>query len=178
MTQSWLPWLLLAQGVLAGVDTLLNHELIARLPQRQEARTEVGVHVFREVIWAILLLGLAWFAWHGAAAVVIAALLTAEVLVTAWDELVENRGRVLPHNERVLHVFLTINLGAVIVVLAPLLAEWGALPTALVPAGHGAVSWIISLFGLCAAVWAVRDALAWRRLRRASVQKNLTGMRP
>ena len=34
MTQAWLPWLLLLQGVLAGVDTLLNHELIARLPQR------------------------------------------------------------------------------------------------------------------------------------------------
>ena len=62
MTQSWLPWLLLLQGVLAGVDTLLNHELIARLPQRQQARTEVGIHVFREMIWTILLFGLAWFA--------------------------------------------------------------------------------------------------------------------
>lgn len=177
MTQAWLPWLLLAQGVLGGVDTLLNHELIARLPQRKAARAEVGVHVFREVIWAILLGGLAWFAWHGAAAAIIAALLALEVLVTAWDELVENRSRVLPHNERVLHVFLTINLGAVIVVLAPLLMEWGARPTALVPASHGVVSWIISVFALCAAAWAVRDSRAWLRLRRASVQPNFTGMR-
>lgn len=177
MTQSWLPWLLLLQGVLAGVDTLLNHELIARLPQRQEARTEVGIHVFREVIWAILLSGLAWFAWHGAAAAVIAALLALEVLVTAWDEFVENRSRVLPQNERVLHVFLTVNLGAVIVVLVPLLAEWGSQPTALVPASHGMLSWFITVFAVCAAAWAVRDALAWRRLRRASVHKNLTGMR-
>lgn len=169
MTQSWLPWLLLLQGVLAGVDTLLNHELIARLPQRQQARTEVGIHVFREVIWTILLSGLAWFAWHGAAAALIAALLAAEVLVTAWDEFVENRSRVLPQNERVLHVFLTLNLGAIILVLAPLLAEWGARPTALVPAGHGIVSWIISVFALCAGAWAVRDTLAWLRLRRGSV---------
>lgn len=108
MTQSWLPWLLLLQGVLAGTDTLLNHELIARLPQRQQARIEVGIHVLREVIWTILLSGLAWFAWHGAAAAVIAALLGAEVLVTAWDELVENRSRVLPQSERVLQVFLTL----------------------------------------------------------------------
>lgn len=169
MTQAWLPWLLLLQGVLAGVDTLLNHELIARLPQRQQARTEVGIHVFREVIWTILLFGLAWFAWHGAGAAIIAALLAAEVLVTAWDEFVENRSRVLPQNERVLHVFLTLNLGAIILVLAPLLAEWGARPTALVPAGYGILSWIISVFALCAGAWAVRDAFAWLRLRRGSV---------
>ena len=35
------------------------------------------------------------------------------LLVTAWDEFVENRSRVLPQNERVLHVFLTLNLGGV-----------------------------------------------------------------
>ena len=93
----------------------------------------------------------------------------AEVLVTAWDEFVENRSRVLPQNERVLHVFLTLNLGAIILVLAPLLAEWGARPTALAPAGHGILSWIISVFALCAAAWAVRDTLAWLRLRRGSV---------
>ena len=69
MTQSWLPWLLLLQGVLAGVDTLLNHELIARLPQRQQARTEVGIHVFREVIWTILLFGLALASFVGSAIV-------------------------------------------------------------------------------------------------------------
>jgi hypothetical protein len=177
MTQAWLPWLLLLQGVLAGVDTLLNHELIARLAQRQEARTEVGIHVLREVIWAILLFGLGWFAWHGAAAAVIATLLAAEVLITAWDELVENRSRVLPQNERVLHVFLVLNLGAIITVLYPLLLDWGSRPTALAPAAHGALSWIISVFALCAAAWAIRDWRAWRRLRRASVQTNFTGMR-
>ena len=169
MTQAWLPWLLLLQGALAGVDTLLNHELIARLPQRRAARAEVGIHVFREAIWTILLFGLAWFAWHGAAAALIGVLLGAELLVTVWDEFVENRSRVLPQNERVLHVFLTANLGAIIVVLAPVLAEWGARPAALVPAGHGVVSWIISVFALGAGAWAVRDALAWLRLRRASV---------
>ena len=125
--------------------------------------------MFREVIWTILLFGLAWFAWHGAAAAVIAALLAAEVLVTAWDEFVENRSRVLPQNERVLHVFLTLNLGAIILVLAPLLAAWGERPTALVPTGHGVLSWLISVFALCAGAWAVRDTLAWLRLRRGSV---------
>jgi hypothetical protein len=169
MTQAWLPWLLLAQGVLGGVDTLLNHEILAGLPRNPRMRREVGLHVFREVIWAILLGGLAWFAWHGAGAAFIAALLVAEVLVTACDELVENRARVLPQNERVLHVFLTLNLGAIIALLYPLLVDWGSRPTGLAPAGHGALSWIISLFALCAAAWAVRDALAWLRLGHGSV---------
>lgn len=117
----------------------------------------------------MLLFGLAWFAWQGAAAWVIAALLAAEVVVTACDEWVENRSRVLPQNERILHVFLTLNLGAIIALLYPLLREWGARPTALAPSGHGALSWIISLFALTAFAWAVRDTLAWTRLRHASV---------
>ena len=169
MTQAWLPWLLILQGVLAGFDTLLNHEIIAGLPRKADARREVGIHVYREVIWAILLLGLPWFAWHGAAAGFIAALLATEVCITAWDEYVENRSRVLPQNERVLHLFLAVNLGVIIAVLYPLLREWGSHPTGLVARNFGLLSWIISLFGLCAAAWAVRDTLAWLRLRRGSV---------
>jgi hypothetical protein len=169
MTGTWLPWLLALQGVLAGLDTVLNHEIIARLPHKPSARAELGTHVFRELIWTVLLFGLAWFMWHGAAAWVIAALLACELLVTCWDELVENRSRVLPHNERILHVFLTLNLGAIITVLYPLLREWGARPTGFVARDFGVLSWIISLFALSALAWAVRDTLAWRRLPRASV---------
>ena len=169
MTEAWLPWLLVLQGFLAGGDTVINHEIIARLRQKPSARAELATHVLRELIWTVLLFGLAWFAWQGAAAWVIAALLAAEVLVTACDEWLENRSRVLPQNERILHVFLTLNLGAIITVLYPLLREWGTRPTALAPTGHGALSWIISLFALSALGWAVRDTLAWVRLRHATV---------
>jgi hypothetical protein len=164
-----LPFFLLAQGVMGGVDTLLNHELIARLPQRAEARTEIGLHVLREAVWAGLFIGLAWFAWHGALALVIVAVLAAELLITAVDEFVENRIRVLPQNERVLHLFLTLNLGLLIAVLAPLLLDWGAQPTALVGKSHGLLSWLLSALGLAAGAWSLRDFVAWRRLRRASV---------
>ena len=160
-----LPGLLVAQGVMAGVDTVLNHELIVRLPQRREARTEIGLHVLRELIWTALFAGLAWFAWHGAAAALIALLLAAEILVTACDEFVENRTRVLPQNERVLHVFLTLNLGVIIVLLSPLLLDWWAQPSALVARSHGVFSWLLTLLALAAAFWALRDFLAWRRLR-------------
>jgi len=172
MTEAWLPWLLLLQGVMAGADTVLNHEIIVKLPQKPSARRELVTHVCRELIWTVLLSGLAWYAWQGAAACVIAALLVAEVLVTAWDEFIENRTRVLPQNERILHVFLTLNLGAIITVLYPLLREWGSRPTALVPSSHGVLSVLITLFAVTALAWAIRDTLAWLRLRRATVQEN------
>ena len=162
--EALLPVVLVVQGVMGGVDTLLNHEMIARLPKRPEARTEIGLHVIREAIWAFLFIGLAWFSWHGVAAMVIAAVIAAEVVITTWDEFVENRTRVLPQNERVLHVVLTLNLGLLIALLVPILLEWGKLPTALVPQSYGAWSWILSFLALAAGTWSLRDLLAWRRL--------------
>jgi hypothetical protein len=164
-----LPALLVAQGVMAGIDTVLNHEIIAKLPQRTDARTEIGLHVLREIAWLLIFIALAWFAAHGAWAAALGAVLAAEIVVTACDEFVENRTRVLPQNERIIHVFLTLNLGVLIVVLAPQLADWFRQPTALLPQSHGIASWALMPFALAAGFWAVRDFLAWRRLRRASV---------
>ena len=162
-----IPVILLAvQGVLGGIDTLVNHEWLAKLPQRPEARGEIALHSLREANYAILFGGLGWFAWHGAAAWIIAALLAAEVLITARDEWIENRIRVLPQNERVLHVFLTLNLGAIITVLVPVLAAWSKAPTALGRHDHGALSWLLGALALAGAFWCVRDFLAWRKLRR------------
>jgi hypothetical protein len=160
-----LPFLLIAQGAMGGVDTVLNHEHVARLPHRPEARPELGLHVLREAIWASLFFGLAWFAWHGAAALAIAALMAAEIVVTACDEFVENRIRVLPQNERVLHLFLALNVGLLVAVLVPLLFAWAAEPSGLVRRDHGLLSWAISAFAAAAAFWSVRDFFAWRRLK-------------
>jgi hypothetical protein len=162
---SLLPVLLAAQGVMGGVDTVLNHELIAKLPQRPEARGEIGLHSIREAIYAFLFGGLAWFAWEGAAAWMLAALLVAEVVNTACDEWTENRIRVLPQNERVLHIFLTLNLGAIIALLVPTIGEWSAAPTGFSPRNHGPLSWLLTAFSLLGVFWSLRDALAWRKLR-------------
>jgi hypothetical protein len=159
-----IAFLLLAQGILGGVDTVLNHELIERLPYRLQARREIGLHALREAIYAALFGGLAWHEWHGALAFGIAALLAAEVIVTATDEFVENHSRVLPNNERVLHVFLTLNLGLIIAVAAPTLWEWSSQPTAFAPADKGWLSWALAALGATSASWSLRDLLAWRRL--------------
>ena len=162
-----LPALLAAQGLLGGIDTVLNHELIEKLPRRREARGEIGLHSIREAIYACLFGGLAWLAWQGAWAWLLAALLIGEVLNTACDEWTENRIRVLPQNERVLHVFLTLNLGAIIVVLAPTIGEWAAAPTGFSPRNHGLLSWLLTAFAALGVFWSLRDFLAWRRLGRS-----------
>jgi hypothetical protein len=169
MTESdsfqWLPALLVLQGALGAIDTLFNHELVARLAHRREARGELALHAAREAVYAALFLGFAWFAWQGAFAAILGALLAAEVAITLSDELLENRTRVLPQNERALHVFLTLNYGAILALLLPLLLDWGANPTELAPAHHGWMSWALTLFGASSAAWSVRDLLAFRKLK-------------
>lgn len=159
-----LPHVLVAQALLGGFDTLVNHELIERLPHRPSARREIGLHGVREATYGALFLGLGWFQWHGALSFAIGALLLLEVAVTATDEFVENRTRVLPQNERVLHVFLTLNYGVIVALLVPLLLEWSAHPTGLEPIHHGWTSWVLAMLGASSLAWSVRDLLAWRRL--------------
>lgn len=161
----WLPALLVLQGVLGALDTLLNHEFLEALPYRRPARAELAWHAAREALYAALFLGFAWFAWLGAFAAVIGALLIAEIAVTFGDELVENRIRVLPQNERALHIFLTLNFGALVALFVPVLLDWGANPTELAPAHHGWMTWALSLLGAASAAWSVRDLVACRNLK-------------
>ena len=164
--ETLLVTLLVLQGIVGGVDTLLNHELLERLPARAEARGEIGLHALREAIYGMLFAATAWYAWHGAWAFAIAGLLAVEILVDAIDEFVENRIRVLPQNERMLHFMMIMNLGLIAGALAFVMLDWAPRSTAVERTSHGAASWMLSLLSLAALCWAVRDALAWRRLGR------------
>src|SRR5262245_65018198 len=93
--------LLLLQGALGAVDTIWHHELGAALPSRPGARRELALHAARELIYGAVFLGLAGFAWRGALAVLLAALLGAELVITLTDFLEEDRTRRLPPSERV-----------------------------------------------------------------------------
>lgn len=161
--ESLLITLLVIQGIVGGIDTLINHELIERLPSRVEARSEIGLHALREAIYAMLFAAVAWYAWHGAWGFVLVALLAAEILVDAIDELVENHIRVLPHNERMLHFMMIINLGLIAAASVLVLLDWMALQTAVHPVNHGLGSWLLSSLSLASLCWALRDAAAcWR----------------
>ena len=158
--------LLILQGIIGGADTLINHELLERLPARAEARGEILLHAMREAIYGALFAATAWYAWHGAWGFAIAALLALGILVDAVDEFVENRIRVLPQNERMLHFMMIINLGLIAATLALVLLDWAPQPTALQRTSYGWVSWLLSLLSLAALAWAVRDTVAWWRLGR------------
>ena len=155
---------LILHGLLAGIDVLLNHELLARLPHRPGAAREELLHAAREAIFALLFLGLAWWTWHGALVWLPAALLLAEVLISTYDVKIEGDIRVLPVPERVLHVILFINTGVLIVLLCHQAIGWHALPTGVAPVHYGWAGWLLTALGVAASGWAVRDAIAWRRL--------------
>jgi hypothetical protein len=167
MVSTVLLYLLAAHGFMGAIDTLLNHELLERLPQRAEARREIGLHSIREALYAVIFIGLGWFEWHGALALVMAELLVAEIGVDAVDEWTENHIRVLPQNERVLHMALAMNLGAITLLFASILIVWHAQPTALVRHDDDWLSWVLLLFGVASAAWSTRDFFAWRRLASA-----------
>ena len=160
-----LPLLLVLHGFLGGADTLLNHELVARLPQHVSARRELAYHALREAIFGALFIGLAWYRWLGAAALVVAILVLVETLNTAVDEFEENRTRVLPQNERVMHAFLTLNLGLIIAAAVPTLLAWGEQPTAVARVHHGIVSWVLTVLGCASLAWSIRDLRVSLRLQ-------------
>ncbi|MES2898348.1 MAG: hypothetical protein V4723_01405 [Pseudomonadota bacterium] len=154
---------LLAHGLIGGLDVVVNHELIARLPAQPRAARELSLHSARELIFALLFAALAWFEWYGLGALAIAALLLGELLVSCVDTVLEPQVRLLPPTERVAHVLLFVNLGVIGALLGSVLLEWWKLPTGLAPTYHGWGSWVLSALALGALGWSVRDALSAAR---------------
>jgi hypothetical protein len=157
---------LMLQGALGGADVIINHELLARLPQRTDTGEEETLHSARELVFTALFLALAWFEWHGMYAWCIAVLLLAEVIISMRDVVVEGDTRVLPVPERLLHLFMFMNVGVLLVLIGFLLRDWLALPSAIVPADHGWASWVLTALAVPAIGWAVRDGLSALRQAR------------
>ena len=152
--------LLSLQAMMGAFDNFWHHELEARLPSRVSARHELRLHAAREAIYGVVFIGLGWFEWRGAFAVLLATLLGIELLITLADFLEEDRTRKLPPFERVLHTLLTISYGLFLGFLAPVLGDWLRLPTALALADYGWVSWLFTVFGVGVLAWSVRNTLA------------------
>jgi uncharacterized protein len=153
-------WLLIAQCLLGAFDSLWHHEIIERLPSRRSARWELLLHSIREFLYGIVFLGLAWREWHGAWAVALAALLCAEILITLADFVEEDRTRLLPGLERVLHTVMAINYGVWLGVFAPLWTAWLRQPGALVPTSYGLLSTLLTLFAAGVTVLSIRNLSA------------------
>ena len=157
---------LLVHAAIGATDVVLNHELIAKIPSLPNAGPEQCLHGARELVFSGLFLALAWFEWHGLAALAIAALLLAELAISTVDTVIEVDTRVLPVTERVLHVALFVNMGVVLALVGQALLGWWPLPAQVLRAEHGVAAWVLSVLALAALAWSVRDGLnALRRKR-------------
>lgn len=150
-------WLLIFQGVLGGFDVMWNHEWKEGLPARLSAALEQKIHGVRELLYAVVFLGLAWFEWHGTWAWTFSAVIAVEILLTAWDFVVEDQTRLLSATERVTHLVLSMTGGAYVALLIPVLGEWSQWPTALRGADYGLYSWILTALGIGVFAWGLRD---------------------
>ena len=123
-------WTLIAVQIAIGVfDTFYHHELTERLAWRPSQRYELKLHGVRNMFYALLFLVLGWLEVHGIFAMLIIAVLVAEIVITLLDFVEEDMSRKLPASERVNHTLLAINYGAILVLLLPVLVGWGTLPT-------------------------------------------------
>jgi hypothetical protein len=168
-------WLLAVQGIIGAFDTLYYHEWRARLAARSAiAAPELKLHAARDVLYAVLFATLPWVAWQGAWAVVLVAILVAEIVLTLADFVTEiavrrSLGDVYA-GERVTHAVMGIVYGAMIAMLLPTLWTWWQQPTALrlAPAAVPAVlRWALVVMAVGVLVSGARDLYAAARLPHA-----------
>jgi uncharacterized protein len=154
------------QASLGALDNLWHHEIVERLPGKRAAAGELALHAARELLYAFVFIALAWFRWQGRLALLIAGVLTLEIVITLADFVVEDRTRRLPASERVLHTVLALNFGAILALFAPELYRWWESAPGVIGVSYGVFSWIFTLFAAGVLAWSVRNALAVLDLRR------------
>src|ERR1700755_1463338 len=107
-----LLWTLIAIQIAMGMfDTFYHHELTERLAWRPSQRRELQLHSVRNMLYAMLFLVLGWLGVHGIIAMIVIAMLAAEIVITLMDFVEEDLSRKLPPSERINHTLLAINYG-------------------------------------------------------------------
>ena len=161
-------WLLAIQGIVGAFDTLYYHEWRARLPALgAAASSELKLHAARAFLYAVLFGTLPWLAWHGRWALLLVAVLLAEIVLTLTDFVVEMTVRKplgdVYAGERITHAVMGILYGAMIASLIPVLIGWWQLPTRLaVDAAQvpDALKWGLLTMAIGVGVSGVRDLYA------------------
>ena len=161
-------WLLAIQGIIGAFDTLYYHEWRARLAAGGSGTApELKLHAARDFLYAALFGALPHLAWQGLWAVVLAAILLAEIILTLTDFVVERRVRKplgdVYGGERVTHAVMGIIYGAMLANLLPALWRWLLSPTALAPTQAAApepLRWILTLMAIVVFLSGARDLYA------------------
>jgi uncharacterized protein len=163
--------LIFAQMIMGAFDTIYHHEGTQRLAWRPGQALELRLHGVRNLAYAAMFMALGWTQVQGVWAVALIALLAGELFITLWDFVEEDRSRHLPATERVTHTLLTLNYGAILAFLLPVLAEWAKQPSAIVAADHGLAGWLCLIAAVGVIVSGLRDLAAARRCPRLVPEK-------
>ncbi len=158
-------WVLMVQACLGAFDTLYYHEYKLKLPHGDHTRTELRLHATRDFLYALIIGSLAWVTWHGWSVYILAGALLAEIAITLWDFVEEDRVRKLPPGERIMHSIMGIVYGAFLALLIPEMMKWLELPFGFGPKSHGFPSWVLTVIAIGVGVSGIRDLAATFGLR-------------
>jgi uncharacterized protein (TIGR01777 family) len=165
-----LLWTLIVVQLALGLfDIVYHHELTERLAWRPSQHYELKLHAARNLVYALLFATLGCLELHGHWAMLVIAVLAAEILITLADFVEEDVSRELPSSERVTHTVLAINYGAILAILLPVLTGWARQPTAVVPVWYGIASVLAPFASLGVIVFGLRDVFASRRAQRLTL---------
>ncbi len=160
------------QGLIGAFDNLWHHEITEKLSSKPNARGELILHTAREFIYAVIFIGIAWYAWHGFWAIALMILMAIEIVVTLWDFVIEDQTRKLPGFERILHTLLAINFGAILAFFLPVTLAWSSEETGLAAVDYGMLSWIMTAYGVGVFGWALYDLWVVVRLTLPEWKRN------
>ena len=153
-------WILMVQACLGAFDTLYYHEYKLRLAHDAGTSTELRLHATRDFAYAVIIGTLGFVTWQGALAYVLAFLLFAEIVITLWDFIEEDKIRRLPPGERAMHAIMGIVYGAFLAYLLPEMLRWRDRPSGFGAAYHGFPAWILVLVATGVFLSGIRDLLA------------------
>ena len=153
-------WILLLQATLGATDTLYYHEYKLKLAHGDHSQTELKLHATRDFCYAIIIGSLGFATWNGMLAWCLFAILIAEIVITLWDFIEEDKVRVLPAGERIMHTIMGIVYGAFLAYLLPEMLRWKDQPTGWGPSYHGFPAWLLLLLATGVFVSGVRDLIA------------------
>ena len=151
---------LIALALMGAFDTIVFHELVAKLPNNPAARRELQLHASRDCVYVILFGSLAWLQPHGWLVLLLAVLLATEIAITLSDFIVEDRTRRLPPGERAMHAIMGITYGVFAALLFPHAVGWLGAPAGFEPAFYGGISWVLTAFAIGVGLSGVRDIIA------------------
>jgi hypothetical protein len=153
-------WILMVQALLGAFDTLYYHEYKLRLAHGDHTGLELKLHATRDFAYAIIIATLGFVTWQGRLAWVLLGLLAAEICITLWDFIEEDKIRKLPAGERAAHAIMGIVYGAFLAYLIPEMWKWSLMPLGFGAAYHGFPAWVLALVAAGVFFSGVRDLIS------------------